>query len=105
MKDEVRLQDPVSGAEVRIGRAELHQRCPECGEQMLGMWAASTEATGWKCLRHLWETLALHNASDRGVCAQAARTALSGAAPGDKVTVTRQLLVAVGIGRANKETA
>lgn len=99
MKYDLELVDPISGAAVRIGVAELHQRCPDCGEEMLGKWVGSTETTGWHCLRHLQTTILTHNASDRGLATAAAREQLSRANVGDTVTVTRQLLAAVGFRR------
>ena len=97
MTDEVRLQDPISGITVRIGRADLMQACPRCGRQMLGRWIGATEDTGWACLEHLQNTLMVHNMSDKGAAAAAAREQLQDLLPGDQTTVTRQLLVAVGL--------
>lgn len=97
MTNDVTLQDPTSGCSVRIGRADLMQKCPKCGQQMLGKWVASTESSGWECLGHLQTTLMAHNMSDRGMAAAAAREQLRDLLPGDETTVTRQLLVAVGL--------
>lgn len=93
----VRLTDPASGAEVRLARAELPQRCSLCGRQLLGELALSTDQTGWVCAAHAERVLMSLDATPARRATLEAQNQLRNCAPGDFTLVTRQLLAAVGV--------
>lgn len=99
MSATISLLDPQTGALVHLRRAELNQTCRACGLKMLGEWIASVEGSQWMCIAHLERTLMAEPVSQEFRARAEARRQLEDCAPGDEVTVTRQMLVAVGLAR------
>lgn len=99
MSATISLQDPQTGALVHMRRAELSQTCRACGLKMLGEWIASVEGSPWMCIAHLERTLMAEPVSREFKAKAEARKQLEDCAPGDEVTVTRQMMVAVGLVR------
>lgn len=91
-----RLVDPASGAEVRLARAELPQRCSICGRQLLGELAISTDQTGWVCASHAERVLMSLDMTPQRAAMNAVREQLRHCVPGETVTVTGQMLAAMG---------
>lgn len=92
------LRDPQSGQNIEVAEAELFQQCKACGRPVLkGDWIIAWDGHGWVHIAHLPRVLMGMTMSDEYLARAAARAQLGDARPGDKTTVTGELLAALGL--------
>lgn len=92
----ITLIDPQTLREVHIRHAELPQRCTFCGAELQGTFIAAMDGgPGWVCLPHLERLLLSVEPSPMFAARAIAKNQLIHKNPGDVMTVTQSLLVAM----------
>lgn len=96
----VTLADPATGQPVELRTAQLSQVCRICGGEMINRLIVSVnDGMGWTHADHLERRLALLGMTLNYMAREQAAEQLKDVDVGEKFTMTRTVLIALGTGK------